>query len=384
MAHPIEGEVAAARSELIEAVYAAATDPDRWRDVVDAVSKRFGGRTSLYITEHADRSENRLLTANYDSEFVRSYNARYCALNPLIVDRRYGASAVQFGEDYLATAELRRTEFHADWLAPQDLEHGLTCFMQAVGRRGVSLGIMRSSARGPGTETERAVLAGLRPHLKRSIDIALRLGSIEAGSQASAALLESLALGVLLADETGRVVFMNDAAERLLAEIGALQAPAGQARLNPTVEKGRLAAAVAAACVRAGSSAAVGNTLFLARGEGCSPLATLVAPFRGAVAGFTMDDGLALVVVSDPDGRNGPLAERLRERFGLTNAEARLAVALCSGVSVGDYAEKAGISPLTARAHLRALFAKTRCARQAELVVTLLNEPLLQVASLAR
>ncbi|WP_337187530.1 helix-turn-helix transcriptional regulator [Phenylobacterium sp.] len=382
--HPIEGEFAAARSELIEAVYAAATDADRWRDFVDAVSNRFGGHTSLYIAERADRSENRLLTANYDPEFVSSYNARYCALNPLIVDLSYGASAVQFGEDYLTEAELRRTEFHADWLAPQDLEHGLTCFMHAAGSRGVNLGVMRSSTRGPGTEIERAFLTGLRSHLKRSIDIALRLGSIEAGSRASAALLESLALGVLLADESGRVVFMNDPAERLLTEIGALQAPAGRVRLNPAAQKGRLAAAVAAACVRDGSSVAVGNTLFLSRDEGRSPLAVLVAPFRGAVAEFTMDDGLALVVVSDPDGRSGPLAQRLRDRFGLTNAEARLAVALCSGLAVGEYAEKAGISPLTARAHLRALFAKTRCVRQAELVVKLLNEPLLQVASLAR
>ena len=271
MAHPIEGEFAAARCELIEAAYTAATDADRWRDFVDAVSNRFGGRTSLYITDRADRSENRLLTSNYDPEFERSYNDRYCALNPLIVDRSYGARAVQFGEDYLATPELRRTEFHADWLAPQDLEHGLTCFMQAAGSRGVNLGVMRSSARGPGAEIERVFLAGLRPHLQRSIDIALRLGSIEAGSRASAALLESLALGVLLADESGRVVFMNDPAERLLSEIGALKTTAGQVRLNPAMEKGRVTAAVAAASVRGGASVAVGNTLFLSRGEGAHP-----------------------------------------------------------------------------------------------------------------
>ena len=90
------------------------------------------------------------------------------------------------------------------------------------------------------------------------------------------------------------------------------------------------------------------------------------------------------MVVSDPDTRSGPLAQRLRERFGLTNAEARLAVALCSGAAVSEYAEKSGVSLLTVRAHLRALFAKTRCARQAELVVTLLTEPLLRIAPRAR
>lgn len=381
MGNPIEGEIAAAQSELIESVYAAATDASRWKGFVDAVSNRFGGHTSLYIAERDDLSENRLLTSNYDPEFVRSYNARYCALNPLIVDRRFGAKPVQFGEDYLDTAELRRTEFHADWLKPQDLEHGLTCLMHAADGRAVNLGVMRSSARGPGTEIERVFMAGLRSHLRRSIEIAIRLGSLEAGSQATATLLESLALGALLVDELGRVVFMNGAAEHLLGEIGALHLAVGRPRLSPAVEKGRLSAAVAAASGRGGPSLAVGATLFLSRGDGRSPLAVLVAPFRGAVAEFTPEDGLALVVVSDPDARSAPVVQALRDRFGLTHAEGRLAAALCSGATVAEYAEKAGISLLTARAHLRALFAKTRCARQAELVVKLLNEPLLHVAA---
>src|SRR5262245_31866110 len=61
----------------------------------------------------------------------------------------------------------------------------------------------------------------------------------------------------------------------------------------------------------------------------------------------------------------------LRCRFGLTPAEARLALQLVAGETLRSAAAKLGISYETVRTHLKTIFNKTGTCRQAELVVVL-------------
>ena len=61
----------------------------------------------------------------------------------------------------------------------------------------------------------------------------------------------------------------------------------------------------------------------------------------------------------------------LRCRFGLTPAEARLALQLVAGEALRSAAVKLGISYETARTELKNIFNKTGTCRQAELVVVL-------------
>lgn len=58
----------------------------------------------------------------------------------------------------------------------------------------------------------------------------------------------------------------------------------------------------------------------------------------------------------------------LRDLFGLTLAEARVAICLHNGLSVNDAAEQAGVRISTVRDQLSSIFSKTRTSRQSELV----------------
>lgn len=75
-----------------------------------------------------------------------------------------------------------------------------------------------------------------------------------------------------------------------------------------------------------------------------------------------------LVCVTDLSNGVSPPQQRLRELFGLTVAEARLALALFEGATPGEAAAKFGISPNTARFQLARIFEKTGTGRQAELI----------------
>jgi DNA-binding CsgD family transcriptional regulator len=69
---------------------------------------------------------------------------------------------------------------------------------------------------------------------------------------------------------------------------------------------------------------------------------------------------------------NEPI-DLLRRHFGLTQAEARLALHLVAGETLRFAAVKLSISYETARTHLKNIFKKTGTCRQAELVIVILT-----------
>ena len=65
---------------------------------------------------------------------------------------------------------------------------------------------------------------------------------------------------------------------------------------------------------------------------------------------------------------HAPPATLLRDLFGLTPAEARLALELAHGASPRDAANRLGVTWNTTRTQLKAVLAKTGTNRQAALV----------------
>ena len=113
-------------------------------------------------------------------------------------------------------------------------------------------------------------------------------------------------------------------------------------------------------------------TAFASRAEKRAPLDILVVPLRAATGWLAPRRPAAMLFVSDSERASNPTAERLQRTFGLTRAEAAVAVELLNGHGL-KAAAALGIAPVTARTHLTAIFGKTGTHRQAELVRVLLQ-----------
>jgi DNA-binding CsgD family transcriptional regulator len=74
-------------------------------------------------------------------------------------------------------------------------------------------------------------------------------------------------------------------------------------------------------------------------------------------------------IVADPI-MNEPI-DLLQRHFGLTQAEARLALHLVAGETLRSAEAKLSITYETARTHLKNIFGKTGTCRQAELVIVI-------------
>jgi DNA-binding CsgD family transcriptional regulator len=100
-------------------------------------------------------------------------------------------------------------------------------------------------------------------------------------------------------------------------------------------------------------------------------LTLIVTPVRGRDVGRLAEAGIrdaaVLLFVIDPVNRRSIPLGQLMNAYGLTRAEARVALAASSGSTVIESARLLGLSPNTIKTHLRRVFAKTATARQAEL-----------------
>lgn len=80
----------------------------------------------------------------------------------------------------------------------------------------------------------------------------------------------------------------------------------------------------------------------------------------------------ALVVIVDPEQQPEPPADLLRRLYGLTNAEAAVALRLLRGEGLKPISDEMALSIATIKTHLQHIFDKTDTHRQAELVRCLL------------
>src|SRR5690606_12180941 len=98
---------------------------------------------------------------------------------------------------------------------------------------------------------------------------------------------------------------------------------------------------------------------------GRHPLLVYAFPLPGSLPGPA---GCVLAIVLDLESRTAPPASHVRQAFGLTEAQSRVAALLAAGADLDTAAAALGISRETVRGHLRAVHAKTGVRRRSELV----------------
>jgi DNA-binding CsgD family transcriptional regulator len=107
------------------------------------------------------------------------------------------------------------------------------------------------------------------------------------------------------------------------------------------------------------------------RDDGGRNLTALVSPVQGRRrddgSGRAAGEAAAMLLLSDSDGPTDIPAAWVMHAFGLTLAEARVALCMATGASVPDTARRLRIARSTVRTHLREVFAKTGTRRQSAL-----------------
>jgi DNA-binding CsgD family transcriptional regulator len=183
------------------------------------------------------------------------------------------------------------------------------------------------------------------------------------GGQLAALALDYLETAVLVLDANARIYFASAAARRLL-ETGRLCVRNGLLSSPVDSETTRLRRIVRQYTETA--SAGSIQMTFHRLGEVDDGLRLGLVAVR--VGGFASDRPFVIVFAAQRCDDQLPDTGQLRSQFGLTHAQAKLAIEIAKGEGLRACTRRLGIAMSTGRSHLKQIFQKTETRRQAELV----------------
>ncbi len=355
-------------SRLVSGIYAAAVTPQSWesvtRDIVGALNGIGGGLV------FADGSSRWQVGAFVAPEAVKSYAGHYSGLDHVLAAVEQGpVGAVRAGDELIPAKP--RTEFHADWIRPYELEDGLfvrlnsgtttSCFVAACPRGSESFA----------TPERVKLMSGLVPHLRQALLTQDKLAASARGTTRVLGAVEAVRHGVVIVESGCGVVHLNTAAERIVRAGDGIGIRSGRIATGSTQTERRLNGALHAA-LNEDAGVRHGRSFLCERPSGKRPYVIHVLPLHRSTCDETLNDATALVLVIDPEHENQPAPALLRQLYNLTNTEAEIALRLTRGDDLKQISDELSVSPWTVRTHLQHLFAKTDTHRQAELIRHLL------------
>jgi DNA-binding CsgD family transcriptional regulator len=116
------------------------------------------------------------------------------------------------------------------------------------------------------------------------------------------------------------------------------------------------------------STVRTGGSMALPSPQRDASLSVMVAPLPATSVALLGEGPAVIVCVTDTEAEVRLPAQRLRDLFGLTFAEARTALAIFEGATLKEAAENLGVSRFTVQNHLARVFEKTGTNRQSALV----------------
>jgi DNA-binding CsgD family transcriptional regulator/PAS domain-containing protein len=369
----------AKRDDLLNAVaaiYDAALQPEAW----PAALSRVGGLVnSTWLVMSAIRltGEPELIVQdeNGDPNLLALFNHKYNTPEtnpaiPLLMGSRPGTILLR--EEDMKDEDWHKCGLYKDIYRPSGVYYGLGALVLKTVAHIVPLGVNRPKKCGAFARREIDLLRHLIPHFERAVQTYLRLADLQSHRSVHEALWDSLAVGVILLDGEGKVLWENRAATAVLAVSDGLSVRKGRLSAMSSRENARLQCLIRAA-VASGQGRGVmpGGALSVPRASLARPLSLLISPFR--MDRTFVRNPAAVVLFTDPERKLETRPELLQHLYGLTAREAAVAALLLQDIDLREAAQQLRVSVHTARSHLRVIFEKTDTHRQAELVHLLLR-----------
>jgi DNA-binding CsgD family transcriptional regulator len=170
----------------------------------------------------------------------------------------------------------------------------------------------------------------------------------------------------IVVDDTLKVLWQSEAAEKLLMKSGDLSYREGKLTVNPTVLREQINRQVMSAISKSEQEREQCQTLKVTQNG--SPLSLAIFASKRKTIFATDNARVATLVIRVPKEFSDGDAQKLRVLYNLTPAEAKLAIALANGLSLSDYANRNCKSIHTIRSALKTITSKTDTHSQAELV----------------
>lgn len=374
-------ELARRQAEFIDSIYMTVSDPGGWTRLLQELVKATASRSARLLVMNAKADEvTSSIKINIDDHFHRQYTDYFvnkCPWRPELRRMPQGRLYSTYLHFSCPQPDFYRSEFFNDWAARQDIHHGICGTIYSDATRTVQLLIQRTRDQGHYTEADTDFINRLVPHMQHALIIAGEIARTRARAEAIAMAADCEALPFLLLNRELRVIYTSPDTDRLLANTALLGVEKGELVIRDELQHRRLNRLVRECMIAAESRRwqTGGGNLAVPRPDGAE-LLLLVKPLHPEIPLLVSEPGIyAAVYLYDPETRIRIDPGRLRGLYALTEAEARVAVALAATPDSDSIASQCGISLHTLRSHFKSIFTKTQTHSRAELMKLLLTSP---------
>ena len=365
---------------LVALIYDAALNPDSWPLFLEEFASTIGGHAvSLGDVDSAAPSISVSTSVRWDPAGWQEYQRYFGRLDPWGLaanrQRRFHPGVVGIGEEVVPRSDLVRTEFHNDYGWRYHIEGGIAGTILREGTAVAILGAFRLPNHTFGDD-EIDLVRQLIPHLQRALQMHQRITRLEVEKEATADAFDRLSVALILTDPSGQVAMINAAADAIVRLRDGLRVARGTLVASSPHENARLQQLLAACSeTTKGRGLQSGGPMTVSRPSGKRSLHLLVAPLRISNRFAPRGAAGAAIFISDPELQRPASDDLLRQFYGLTRAEARLALVLVGGVTFQEATQSLGITANTGRGYLKNIFSKTETHTQAQLVRLVLAIP---------
>lgn len=340
------GEMQSDLSAAIASIYEAGADAEKWSAALDMVSNATESSSYIFTEIENDGRYQRIRRAFSGGRINRDEADYYCSNifgdDDLVDLVRVAAPDSVITSDVVGPDGIRRSRMYRDWYGRLDIMHFTFAVLRDEARTFV-LSFNRSGREGSHRKKQRARISALLPHFSRAVRLDAALRCEREKLDLSLRAIDALGGAAMLIDGDGRISALSRRAERLSAKAD-FPAAATSMMIGETARRQLLSA------------------------EFPHDMHALLLRSATDTERIGRDPTPSLLLMAGPAMIRDEIVEDLRDMFGLSFAESRVATAALVMAGISNIARHLNLGVETVRTHLRKAYAKTDVRSHAEFV----------------
>ncbi|HFD86743.1 MAG TPA: LuxR family transcriptional regulator [Gammaproteobacteria bacterium] len=374
-----------AQPALIQDIYAAASNPDEWQQLIDRLVRIFDARSArlLWLDQSATKVRTSYMV-NTDAGYQQSYSNYYvnlCPWRPEIRSKPPGQLYSSYFDFSQSQEDFHHSEFYQDWARPQEIEHGIGGTVYQNESTTVQLLLQRTREAGCFTPQEKAFLNSLAPFLQQAFVLQQQIETIAAQNQIIGDASTRSPMPFMLLDKDGKMAYACDSIQSMLRTRDCLlELRHGRPRLRNVTLDGSLSSLIRKTLQSAcGQWHSGGGRLQLPEQQQ-RKVSLYVAPltWEGPLTSLTPTRCFAIVYLHDRQAATILDKTRLILDYQLTQAEAGVTELMAQGLPLPEIAKRLNSSIHTVRNQAKSIYAKTDTKGQTQLLRLLLTGSIYQ------
>lgn len=357
--------------ELIQCLYQSLHHQAGFHDFLALLADAVNGcAAQLSFIRRSPRAIEHIWHAGLSDEFIGWYLDNNMIAHDAVTNH---AITQQPGHFHAALPLIEKGvpgEGYTRWESDHQMLDSAWMVVDASDTHIILLTVQRTSAQGAYLPSELEAMNRLVPFVRQAVTLAETYHQHPNANKALSAIIELICAAAFVLNNRGVLVLSNQRGEAFMArEQGIAFKNERFSFPDEATQKTFFRTIIRVAQADIVGSDFEPETLMIRRSEDLPMMMMTLRPLRHS----ELLTGGVLITVTNPESRQFPDADTIRDYFSLTNAEAGVCEDLIKGMSLKDIASSRHKSEATIRSNLKQVFFKTGQSRQGQLISTILS-----------